>query len=511
MPQEKSIRALRSLIEATSRVTGVAFFDALTLNLTRALGVKHAILGELDGPRRSRSRTRSVVWDGAPSKNFVYDLSATPCEAVLGRGEVVYYPDDVAAKFPDDATLTRRGIRAYMGTPLKSSSGEYLGLLVIMNDAPIDLDFDPESILLLFAERAAAELQQMQSVARLEESEDILRFALSAAKMARWSLKDGALSWSGVELLFEAHPSTLPELLSLLEPHERPRLLRATRRCRVDREPLDMTCRALTAPDEESRWLRFKGELNQRGGGAQIFGVVLDETHRVRREARLQERNRMKAQSRLAGGIAHDLNNLLTVITMNVNLDILENGSCDDCNPLNKLILEASERMSRLVNQLEMLSHEREVTLRNFNPNHAIEELMHLLSEVLGGGIEVKLSLDEAESMVIMDYSQFEQVFLNLAKNAAEAMPAGGVFEIASERRSQEHEICFTVRDTGGGIAPELIPRIIEPFYSTKAAQGRGLGMSICHSVIDRAGGLLEIESEVGQGTTFTITLPILR
>jgi len=166
MNPRQDLFVLRQLVEATSGSTGTDFLRALVQNLSAALAVRYAFVGELLGPTQDRSRVIAAWWNGESRESFEYDLGGTPCQAVLAKGELAYFPRGVAALFPADTVLWQLGIEAYMGTPLRASDGTFLGMLVVMHDEPLDEASEPASILRIFADRTAAELQRIHDEQR---------------------------------------------------------------------------------------------------------------------------------------------------------------------------------------------------------------------------------------------------------------------------------------------------------------------------------------------------------
>lgn len=225
----------------------------------------------------------------------------------------------------------------------------------------------------------------------------------------------------------------------------------------------------------------------------------------------------------LAGGIAHNFNNLLTTILGFAGFLSEELPAQGPVREDLEQIVVAGSRARKLVNQLLAFSHKQPVQPRVIAVNAVLTEMTAMLRQLLGADIELCLSLSEVAWNVRVDPSGIEQVIVNLAINARDAMPSGGRLTLATENLSAQDEIvlpsgarvhpgehvAILVSDTGGGIAPDVLERIFEPFFTTKkVGRGTGLGLSTCHGIVAQAGGVLSVRSRVGEGTTFSVHLP---
>jgi PAS domain S-box-containing protein len=263
---------------------------------------------------------------------------------------------------------------------------------------------------------------------------------------------------------------------------------------------------------------------NRQGRVDRVLGVTRDVTERVQAEARLMHAQKMESIGRLAGGVAHDFNNLLTVINGYSQL-LLRKLSVDDPLRANlEQIQKAGERAAGLTRQLLAFSRKQVLELRVLDLNHVVEEMGPMLERLMGEDVEVRVVLNAARGTVHADPHQLEQVLVNLAVNARDAMPAGGKLLIETalveregsyvqshpEARAGRH-IMLAVSDDGAGMEEETRRKIFEPFFTTKGVgQGTGLGLSMVQGIVAQSGGHIEVYSEPGQGTTFKIYLPAL-
>jgi PAS domain S-box-containing protein len=259
--------------------------------------------------------------------------------------------------------------------------------------------------------------------------------------------------------------------------------------------------------DEEGKTLAYRG-------------TIRDVTEPKKIEERLREFQKMEALGRLAQGITHDFNNLLTVILGNTEILLRMTKPGDPSYERLRLIFEASEKASSLTNQLLTFSKSKSISSINFNPNTLINKVGIFLSRILGEKIKLNLLLNPDVACINASPDQIEQVILNLAINSRDAMPEGGSLTISTENvEFKESEIklkpwvkpgkyvLIKVSDTGKGIPEEIIDRIFEPFFSTKE-KGSGLGLSIVYGIVRQSGGHINVESKLGEGTTFRIFIP---
>ncbi len=242
-------------------------------------------------------------------------------------------------------------------------------------------------------------------------------------------------------------------------------------------------------------------------------------------EAQLIQAQKMEAVGTLAGGIAHDFNNLLQAILGYTDLLILSKAPTNpDCSKLQKIML-AAQRGAELTQQLLTFSRKMESKKKPLDLNQAVGEVSKILERTIPKMIEVELHLAEDLSTVNADFGQIDQVIMNLALNATDAMPDGGKLTIAVENASLDEEFCrthpearpgdyalLTISDTGHGMDKETQTHIFDPFYTTKEiGKGTGLGLAMVYGIVKNHEGYITCQSELGQGTSFKIYLPVIR
>lgn len=243
-------------------------------------------------------------------------------------------------------------------------------------------------------------------------------------------------------------------------------------------------------------------------GDNEVMAVVRDVSSLKELEQQLVHAGTMQSIGRLAGGVAHDFNNVLHVIRGHVGA--LQRHRDDEAETDRRLeaITRAVDRTSSLVERLMMLSRP---THNNPTPTHVDSFLRGLgltLSQLLGETIELEFALGAGDAAVVIDDSRFENVLLNLAINARDAMPDGGALRIVTDNHGVD-SIILSVSDTGAGIHPDTVPRVFDPFFTTKAADiGSGLGLATTYNTITEAGGSIAVDTTLGSGTIFTVVLP---
>ncbi len=264
------------------------------------------------------------------------------------------------------------------------------------------------------------------------------------------------------------------------------------------------------------------GPVRKEGEVVSVTVVAINITELKRAEAALGESQeqlrhaqRLESVGRLAGGVAHDFNNLLTVVIGCANH--LTEGLRGDSPLLESAnsILDAASRGAALTRQLLAFASKQVVVPRVLDLNECAERAEDLLRRLLGAQVRLALELQEGLWSVEIDPVQLEQVLINLAVNARDAMPNGGRLLVRTENcpagngGAENDQVLLSVQDEGSGIRAEDLELLFEPFFTTKqAGVGTGLGLSTCFGIVHQAGGTLEVTSEVGQGSTFQVRLP---
>ncbi len=310
--------------------------------------------------------------------------------------------------------------------------------------------------------------------------------------------------------------------------HERDRAafalaLEKARRRQAEIEPIDTAL-----PDNEERHIRlYVNAVAEAADGeaAEEAAIVyaVETTEQKALEGQMAQSQKMQAVGQLAGGIAHDFNNVLTAIIMASDLLLTNHRPSDPSFPDIMNIKQNANRAASLVRQLLAFSRKQTLRPEVLNLTDVLADLRMLLARLVGNNIKLKIDHGRDLWPVKVDISQFEQVVVNLAVNARDAMPSGGALTVrtrnvtAEEARSFSYHrelesgdfVLVEVEDTGTGIAPDVLKKIFEPFFTTKeVGKGTGLGLSMVYGIIKQTGGYIFCDSEVGKGTVFRIFLP---
>ncbi|MEM1250115.1 MAG: response regulator [Acidobacteriota bacterium] len=273
------------------------------------------------------------------------------------------------------------------------------------------------------------------------------------------------------------------------------------------------------------RWVVARGRVAERdesGAAMRVVGTLQDITAHRDLEDRLLQSHKMEAIGRLAGGIAHDFNNLLTAINGYADLVLRK---LEEESPHRKKIVQirsAGERAAALTNRLLAFSRKQMLQPEVLNLNSVVRNMESLLLPIIGEQIGLRTRLDAALAPVKADLGQMEQVILNLAVNAKDAMPNGGNLKIetgnadpravkraAGRTTTRGDYVCLKISDSGLGMDEETQAQAFDPFFTTKEqGQGTGLGLSMVYGIVRQSGGFIDLESRLGEGSTFHLFLP---
>jgi PAS domain S-box-containing protein len=261
-------------------------------------------------------------------------------------------------------------------------------------------------------------------------------------------------------------------------------------------------------------WVEIsESPIRRSDGGAPLqVMVVRDATERTNLRQQLLQAQKMESVTRLAGGIAHDFNNVLSVMRGQVellqdDLDVLESARARIDS-----VQRATDRAAALTDDLMSFSRQRVDEPEVFDVHEQLHEVEGMYHQVLGAAVTLELDLEACPSTILADPHRIEQAVLNLVVNARDAMPAGGTVVIATRTDPSTRELALSVADTGGGMDAATRARIFEPFFTTKPPGfGTGLGLSTTEDIVRAAGGSIDVDSQYGRGTTFTIRFPAHR
>ena len=276
----------------------------------------------------------------------------------------------------------------------------------------------------------------------------------------------------------------------------------------------------IVRPDGTERWVHDRAfpVRDEDGTVRRVVGTAEDITERLHLEEQFRQSHKMEAIGQLAGGVAHDFNNILAAIMMQADLATVTNPPAETHELLND-IKAATERAASLTRQLLAFSRRQVLQSRQLDLNDIVTSLTKMVQRILGEDVRLQLNLASHPLFTHADAGMLDQVLLNLIVNSRDAMPGGGQLTIETKDRiltaeeaatipdaTAGHYVCLRVTDTGSGISPELVPRIFEPFYTTKEpGKGTGLGLATVFGIVKQHGACLTVESTLGAGTTFEV------
>ena len=273
----------------------------------------------------------------------------------------------------------------------------------------------------------------------------------------------------------------------------------------------------------EVRDVLWSVELFELGVEPHLLVIAQDITDRLRLEGQLRQAQRMEAIGQLSAGIAHDFNNILTVIQGHASLVLARTSLEKEIEDSLREVAHAAERAATLTRQLLAYSRKQAMHFQVLQVNERLRPLSRMLRRLIGEHIRLRYEFAESLPAVMGDLPSLEQVITNLAVNARDAMPEGGETIIRTSQRTLDegcaqrnpearpgHFVCIEVIDNGAGMSAEVCSRVFEPFFTTKEiGKGTGLGLASSYGILKQHQGWIEVESELGRGSTFTVFLPV--
>ena len=373
--------------------------------------------------------------------------------------------------------------------------------------------------------------QRTRAEEALRESERWLRLSQGIARIGHyvydlqrnhWSSSDALSSIFGID---ESFPRTSADWLRIVHPDDQASMGEYLGDLLAHGSVFDREYRVIVQDSRETRWVHGLGELRRGPGGEplRLVGTIQDITARRRTAEELRQAQKLESIGRLAGGVAHDFNNLLTVI-LSCGEDVsdsLGKGSVPDPGLVEDMV-GAARRGSELTKQLLAFARKQTFAPETIYLDELLRSSKKLLGRLLGADVDIVEELELAVWPVRCDPGQIGQVVMNLAVNARDAMPSGGILTLATENfelapggrepvagMAAGQYVKLTVRDTGEGMSAETLDHLFEPFFTTKPpGVGTGLGLATVYGILKQTGAHLAVESQKGRGTSFTIYFP---
>ena len=393
----------------------------------------------------------------------------------------------------------------------------------MVEERTVELGAANEELVSELIERRRAEQALRGSEASLAEAQRI-------AHVGNWELEKSTndLRWSDeVYRIFgldrQQFTATHESFLNCVHPEDRDFVKKTYAEASTARA-LDSIEYRILLPDGTVRTVRERAEVgtDELGKPVRMVGTVQDITEHRTLEGRLRQAMKMEAVGRLAGGVAHDFNNLLTIILGHGELLMSAVASGDRRRDNIRQIRNAAERAASLTQQLLAFSRQQVRRPIVLNLNASVTDVEKMLRRLIGEDIELAMVLDPDLDRIEADRGQIEQVILNLALNARDAMPTGGklVFKSSNVELGEDfaarHDgvtpgphVLLEVSDTGVGIDAETLSHLFEPFFTSKGqGKGTGLGLASVYGIVKQSNGYVGVESELGQGAAFRVYLP---
>ncbi len=513
--------AMLKVAASVSASADERFFMQLCLNMAEALGAEAGFIARfLPGPPLA-ARTIAAVAGGKAVENFEYLLDGHPCGGLLGPGDLCVVPCGMPEVFPNVPEFSGMSVQALVGHRLTNSTGQVVGFIAVFFKNPLkDVDF-VSSTLRIFATRAAAELERLESDARILEQASLLDRAQDAIIVR--GLDHRILYWNrSAERLYgwsasEAVGRNIKEML-----YASPDAFLAATRATLDSGEWVGEIEQLTK-DRQSKVVEGRWSLvhDSQGNPKSILAINTDITGRKLLERQFLRAQRMESIGTLAGGIAHDLNNVLAPIMMSIDLlrTYINNPSGEEV--LN-LVGASARRGAEMVGQV--LAFARGVEGRSVvvDVSQVVGELVRIIEDTFPKNIRVETTIHPDLWTIKGDPTQLHQVLLNLCVNSRDAMPDGGLIRLTLgnfmidghyaamniDARLGPH-VMIEVEDSGHGIPKEIIDQLFDPFFTTKeAGKGTGLGLSTSQAIVKSHGGFIRVTSEPGAGARFQLVLP---
>jgi PAS domain S-box-containing protein len=517
--RQRTESVIIKVAQTVSGGSGSGFLDLLAGSMVEAVGARVGLIGKLNAVTHSID-TISYVLDGKRMENINYDLAGTPCEDVAS-GAICVLERDVQRLFPENHVLSRLGIEAYVGIPLLNPHGDVAGVMAVFFTSPLHEASMVTSTLRIFAARAASELDRQQADARIREQASLLEKARDAIlvrdldhRITYWNKSAERLyGWTAEEALGHS----LVELLYL----EKSEYFAAHEQTLLHGEWLG----ELTQLDKSGRELIIDGRWNllndDKGRPQSVLAINTDISEYRSLERQFIRTQRLESIGILAGGIAHDLNNLLTPISMAVELLKMREPGERGLELLDT-IASSAKRGANMVGQVLTIARGVEGCHVRFHPRRIISEIEAILRDTFPKKIVWDLNADDDLWIIDGDPTQIHQVLLNLCLNASDAISGAGRISIRAENvridasfaavnleAREGPYVCIRVQDSGEGIPPEILDRIFDPFFTTKdLGKGTGLGLSTSLSIVKSHGGFIDVSSKPGAGTLACVYFP---
>lgn len=524
-------------------------FDDLTELAARICETPISLISLLDDQRQWFKSAIGVSLRQSPRETSFCN------QAILQKD--IFVVQDAAAdeRFSDNPLVTGEpGIRFYAGTPLRNPAGHALGTLCVIDRVARQLTRQQMDALQVLGRQVMSQLELRRQTRRLAEGEQLLRRDLEERKLTEaalresearlshaldatldglwdWNIETGAVHFSPqwARLLGYA-PDEVPQrvefFFTVLHPDDISRVQQVLEDHLQGRTPVKQDEVRLRHKSGHYLWFLDRGKVAERdsaGRPLRMVGTITDITTRRQLEEQLRQSRQLEAIGQLAGGVAHDFNNILAAIMGNAELGLADTSPDHPAHESLLGIRAASNRARSLVQQILAFSRQQPQERRVMALGPVLRETVRFMRATIPATVDLQVQITDSAPPVLADPTQIHQVLVNLVTNAWHAMEdEPGQIEVRLEpvaldaldaaRLAGVRPGRFTrlsVRDSGKGMTAETLGRIFDPYFTTKdPGRGSGLGLSVVHGIVQGHDGTIEVVSQPAQGSTFTIYLP---
>ncbi|RMH33402.1 MAG: PAS domain-containing hybrid sensor histidine kinase/response regulator [Nitrospirae bacterium] len=516
--------ALRNVIQGTPGTGGVAFFRTLVRDVAQALNMDYALLVEFPG-RNTHQGMTVAVWGG---NQFLDNFPWTFPQSFIARvrsSKACFFNCAASSEFSNDPVVGPWNIGSYIGSALFGSSGHMIGFLIVLGRTPVSNVQTAGAIVRMFAVRAASELERTRAEEALRDSEQRYRAIVeNAYDLMIETTPNGGLLYLSPNCLavlgYDAVDMTGYNFFDFVHPDEREAVARLFAEKVANLCPGEIMCRL---QHKNGTWRWFESHFRPfRTTAGEVVAIIdtRDITERRHLEEERLRASKLESVGLLAGGIAHDFNNILTSAFANIGLArmLIAKHKSDSHTTIAERLAAAEKACLRardLTKQLLTFAKGGAPVKNTASIGHFITETIEFALR----GSDVRCVIDIPENLwsVEVDEGQMSQVIQNLIMNADHAMPHGGIISVRAQNThvapdtplplKEGRYVMISIEDQGTGIAPEHLPQIFDPYFTTKEG-GTGLGLATTYSIMKRHDGHITVTSELGVGTTFHLYLP---
>lgn len=538
-----SEKAIRQLYEITS-ARGCSFEVRMRMLLSlgcRRFGLAHGMLTRWTGDKLELVYLQSP--DSTLFEGAIIPLCESFCGETMHRDKPLGFEHAGNSPWRNHPGYAALHLEAYLGTKVQVEGGVFGSLCFASSHPRLSMFCDGDKdFLQLMARWIGGELERQQAENALRTSAERYNMAVEGSQDGLWEARvlpdkseyhPDTPCWFSPRfkklLGYQDHEfeNTSGSFYSHLHPDDKDRVMESIRAHVQKKVPYDLEYR-LRTKDGAFKWFSARGQATWDPSGNPIgmAGSLRDITQQKQLESYLRQSQKLEAVGTLAAGVAHDFNNILMAILGYTQLALATPPGSSRIRHHLEEILVGSERAKHLVQQILMFTRQTEPERKPIQLQPILLESLGLLRASLPSNIEIRSRFETENAVLLGDATQLHQVMMNLGTNAEFAMREnGGVLEIHAEEIQPNEEFLAThlglssgpyarlkIMDTGTGIAPNVLPRIFDPFYTTKGVgEGTGMGLAAVHGIVTSHGGVVEVDSQPEGGTTFSIYFPLLQ